>query len=445
MGVPCEDSGCGEEQHHQGQQHHPGQWRHQEQQEEEHLRPPLCFSMAAVIVDDIIICREPGVTRSPSGMPPDRVQHASHTNDMFTQALGGGNTFACNGMAIMCDHLQLPQTAAMVARVGRDILTDVDFLNRMRELHIDTAGVTILDIPNPRGRLVSYMDGTRNFAMMDTATYRDRFRPTVADVPDHYIGASGVHLLAAPQRAADIVTNLRRRGFRGLALLEPSPRVSAGDLPAMRALSPSFHVYSPNVHEARRLLSAPPDMPAVAVTRQLLGELACPVVVVRCGEDGCIVAARTWAASIPTVDTARFVNDTGCGNTFCGTFLAALCQPCCDSRDGAGDDDDDDNALDDGAVLGQRNGDDGGVEGAARQQQQRQAGGQGVGSGDVEPEQVASWVHGVLHDRDRLLFAALHGTVAASFTLESEGLPGTVDRDEHTARFTRLSTRVTPL
>lgn len=72
--------------------------------------PPLCFSMAAVIVDDVTMCREAGVSAENSN--EDDLQdpwavHCKHPNDTHSRSLGGGNLYACNGMAIACSALHI--------------------------------------------------------------------------------------------------------------------------------------------------------------------------------------------------------------------------------------------------------------------------------------------------------------------------------------------------
>ena len=74
--------------------------------------------MAAVIVDDVTMCREAGVSAENSN--EDDLQdpwavHCKHPNDTHSRSLGGGNLYACNGMAIACSALHDGATLGLKA------------------------------------------------------------------------------------------------------------------------------------------------------------------------------------------------------------------------------------------------------------------------------------------------------------------------------------------
>lgn len=56
-----------------------------------------------------------------------------------------------------------------------------------------------------------------------------------------------------------------------------------------------------------------------------LHELGAQLVSLRCGAEGALVSQRGGAAcAVPAVPETEVVDPTGCGNAFCGGFLAAL-------------------------------------------------------------------------------------------------------------------------
>jgi sugar/nucleoside kinase (ribokinase family) len=61
---------------------------------------------------------------------------------------------------------------------------------------------------------------------------------------------------------------------------------------------------------------------------QLVGrlqDLGAQLVSLRCGADGTMVSQRDGSAcAVPAVPGTKVVDPTGCGNAFCGGFLAAL-------------------------------------------------------------------------------------------------------------------------
>ena len=65
-------------------------------------------------------------------------------------------------------------------------------------------------------------------------------------------------------------------------------------------------------------------VPAVQLVGRL-HDLGAQLVSLRCGADGALVSQRDGGAwAVPAVPETKVVDPTGCGNAFCGGFLAAL-------------------------------------------------------------------------------------------------------------------------
>jgi sugar/nucleoside kinase (ribokinase family) len=65
-------------------------------------------------------------------------------------------------------------------------------------------------------------------------------------------------------------------------------------------------------------------VPAVQLVDRL-HDLGAQLVSLRCGADGALVSQRDGGAcAVPAVPNTKVVDPTGCGNAFCGGFLAAL-------------------------------------------------------------------------------------------------------------------------
>ena len=75
-----------------------------------------------------------------------------------------------------------------------------------------------------------------------------------------------------------------------------------------------------------------------------------------------------------------------------------------------------------------------------RQQQQQQQ--QQQEAAALTQKHEAEWVADVLMNIDRLVFAGIQATVAASFCLEAVGVPGPVSVQAHAQRVAELSSLV---
>ncbi|GFR44586.1 hypothetical protein Agub_g5863, partial [Astrephomene gubernaculifera] len=141
------------------------------------------------------------------------------------------------------------------------------------------------------------------------------------------------------------------------------------------------------------------------------------------------------AYQVPAVADTRVVDVTGCGNAFCGGFLAALFrggnatrrQPRSSSSNGSGhtcsSSDSNGNGGSSSSCGHSEHYDTGTAAGAAAQQQQQGEEGQEAGA-EAAPLLPPAWLQsGELSD------AAAWGCVAASFMAEERGVPGSSVRE----------------
>jgi sugar/nucleoside kinase (ribokinase family) len=158
-------------------------------------------------------------------------------------------------------------------------------------------------------------------------------RPALASLPASFRAASAFHLGVHPLlvdlqhlaqlRAAAEASFGATSAPRG-ALLSIEPYTSAERLlthAELRAFCSAAHVVSPNEAEAISMVGPAP--PAELVARLVAAGAA--VVALRRGPEGAIVhcaaTGETW--DVPTVAGVAAVDPTGCGNAFCGGFLAS--------------------------------------------------------------------------------------------------------------------------
>lgn len=100
------------------------------------------------------------------------------------------------------------------------------------------------------------------------------------------------------------------------------PKPSSQTADELRALVASADVFSPNELEAFSMVGE--GTPQEVIARFVAG--GARVVALRRGPEGAVVhraaTGETW--EVPAVEGVEAVDPTGCGNAFCGAFLASL-------------------------------------------------------------------------------------------------------------------------
>ncbi|KAG2485560.1 hypothetical protein HYH03_015725 [Edaphochlamys debaryana] len=270
----------------------------------------VCFTL---IVDDIVL---------PHG-------------ETVMEVLGGGGPQTLFGY-----QLATGQSAA----VGLSAGVGADLPKRCKDwllsIGADTSGLVLHPRPTPRAWQVFEEWGRRTQIWRGRDDPNDQLydmlRPKYDTMPYSFQRSSnyhlGVHPLHPPQR---LLTLLRAAAHAQGGALSVEP-YTAAETPAtpeqVSLLLSHADIFSPNEDEAASLVG--PGTPEELASRLLA--LSPPggagVVVVRCGASGVLAARRrpgrgeeeAEAYQIPSVADTRVVDVTGCGNAFCGGFLASM-------------------------------------------------------------------------------------------------------------------------
>ncbi|GLC36683.1 hypothetical protein PLESTF_001483900 [Pleodorina starrii] len=374
----------------------------------------VCFTL---IVDDIVL---------PHG-------------ETAMEVLGGGGPQTLFGYQLVTN-----QSAAvgLSAGVGPDLPRRCK--DWLESLGVDTSGLVPYDRPTPRAWQVFEEWGRR------TQIWRgredpcdelyDMLRPKYDTMPPHFRRSSNYHLGIHPLHPpTTLMRQLRQAAHDNGGVLSIEPYTSA-ETPArpdqVTSLLSLCDIFSPNQAEAESIVG--PGSPE-ELARRLLA-LSPPggadVVVVRCGAEGVLVARRApveprtqqqAAASVgaeaeaaagpcmveveayrvPAVEDTAVVDVTGCGNAFCGGFLAAMYRG--RSRGGTV-------SAVSGTVSAEVSEPSTSEAGPSAPAEGRGAG--GAGQRQRPPQRPPAWVRA-----GDLWMAGAWGCVAASFMAEERGVP----------------------
>ena len=180
----------------------------------------------------------------------------------------------------------------------------------------------------PRAWQITEHDGRRT-QVWRTPACPDLFamlRPPADILPAAYAGAAAYHIGVHPERPdLKLLHALRANNPDALVSVEPFTHALAPVTPErLRLLCTAGDIFSPNELEATSLVG--PGTPLELVTR--LAAAGARVVCLRRGSEGAVVhdaaTGETW--SVPAVleeASGAVVDVTGCGNAFCGGFLAS--------------------------------------------------------------------------------------------------------------------------
>jgi sugar/nucleoside kinase (ribokinase family) len=166
-------------------------------------------------------------------------------------------------------------------------------------------------------------------------------RPPAETLPPRYRGAKAFHVGVHPERPdATLLKALREKGIFGgddeknknenastrvLLSVEPFTRATRPvSIETLHTLCSAGDVFSPNELEAVSLVGE--GSPAELCRR--LADAGAKIVCVRRGEKGAVVhnaaTGETWDVPAFLEDQSRLADVTGCGNAFCGGFMAGL-------------------------------------------------------------------------------------------------------------------------
>ncbi len=222
--------------------------------------------------------------------------------------------------AVLAARLWEP-TAEMVAPIGADFPDAV--LARIAAAGLSRDGLPARALPTLRNRVVYAADGSRTWTLYAMEDEFDALSPRTEDIPAAFRAADAVLVLAMTLSAQENLVTHFKGGAGPLVLLDPQEDYIAGNEPALRRLIARADVFLPSAEEVRRLLGHG-DWAAAART---FAELGPAIVVIKLGEEGCLVyeRARDRLTSVPAIPTG-VLDTTGAGDCFCGAFAAALLQ-----------------------------------------------------------------------------------------------------------------------
>lgn len=160
-------------------------------------------------------------------------------------------------------------------------------------------------------------DGSRTFLLHPGSGTHAGMAP----VPQDYVltGADAVHL--APMPVGHQLEWLRSPQLRGVPVTtDPHEDSCAAEPERVLGMASLTAAFLPSEAEAR-LLAGPDPVEAVRSFR----DAGAPLAVVKLGERGSVLAAKSGVWSIPAIPVA-VTDPTGAGDAFCGGFAAALAQ-----------------------------------------------------------------------------------------------------------------------
>ncbi|GAX73153.1 hypothetical protein CEUSTIGMA_g606.t1 [Chlamydomonas eustigma] len=248
--------------------------------------------------------------------------------------LGGGGSQSLFGFQLVSGSKGL---VGLAAGVGTDLPESCkDWLYRIKA---DTSGLILHSRQTPRAWQIFESDGRR------TQVYRhlgdpcdelyEMLRPKVDDLPESYKHAKSYHIGIHPQHPPlSLLRTLRQAAHAQGGLLSVEPYTASDSLltsPHLGQLLSACDIFSPNELEAESMVGRGSPQKNMMT---LLDASPCDgaqTIVIRCGDKGAMAATRKGPSQdssigfmLPAVEDTQVVDVTGCGNAFCGGFLASF-------------------------------------------------------------------------------------------------------------------------
>lgn len=247
---------------------------------------PAYVCVGGIIVDDIVF---------PNG-------------ETRMEVLGGGLVHAAAGMNIW------GYRAGLVACAGQDL---PESARRRLQRDFDLQGVIWLDLPQARAWQLFEWDGRRNEVFRVDTLHPFIYEPGPEQVPAAYHRAKGVYLL----RDAAQLPHWRALYPHATLLWEPLQQYMLPEnADEFRAALRYIDIVSPNWLEAQAIyhISDPGRL-----VQAMLDDGAA-IVALRMGEAGSMIGKQEMHdfLTIPAVPVPEIIDQTGAGNTYCGSFLA---------------------------------------------------------------------------------------------------------------------------
>jgi ribokinase len=226
--------------------------------------------------------------------------------------LGGNVIYATVGAHLWTDDL------AMVSRLGRRYPQSL--LDQIAAAGLRVDGL----VPTTYNRIRQWQlyddEGGRTYVpLASSGTYED-LAPRAAEIPATVSeDVRACHIAPMPiARQAELVLWARERGAH--VTLDPHPDWIAGHEREWRQLLPMVDVFLPSREEACALLG---QWPGADEAARRLTEFGAGVVCLKLGAEGALVyrAEDGWCRRCDSA-LSDPVDTTGCGDAFCGGFLA---------------------------------------------------------------------------------------------------------------------------
>lgn len=245
---------------------------------------PEYFSVGGIFIDDIVY-------------PDGRTK---------MEILGGGTIHAAAGMSIW------DVRPGVMVTVGNNLPEKI----RIRlERDFDTQGFYSVDMPQARAWQLFEWDGKRTeiYRVKDINPYI--YKPTLADMPESYRDAKGIHLL----QGAHVLKEWRDHFPDRVIFWEPLQQYMIPENAAEFRASLSIpDMVSPNLLETTLIYG---EKEPEELIKAMLDDGA-KVVILRMGEQGSLIADQSGKLlEIPAVSVPEVIDVTGAGNTYCGAFL----------------------------------------------------------------------------------------------------------------------------
>lgn len=241
-----------------------------------------------------------------------------HSNGETHMASPGGNTIHAATAAALWG-----KRVGTVARLGSDFPRSA--LERLEASGLDLTGLRPIEGPTVRNWVIYEADGRRDWIYRTPRGRRFEVAPQPEDTPAGWTTPPVVHVAAMPFHAAVLIVD-SFRASAGPPLITLDTHEEWTDEAArdeIIALACRVDVFVPSHGELAAIVGY--DDPRRAA-EQLL-DAGVPAIVVKCGENGAVIASRgpgekrltcIPALQVPVIDM------TGAGDAFCGGLAAGL-------------------------------------------------------------------------------------------------------------------------
>jgi sugar/nucleoside kinase (ribokinase family) len=237
------------------------------------------------------------------------IDETVHPDGTHREALGGDAIFA----ALAARHAG--GSAEWLAPLGRDFPDAL--LAQLEQAGLDHAELPRRDLESVRNVITYDADGGRVWDLVTGRGHFDWMSVYPADVPDRYLGAAGLLVLAMSAPSQIALTPWLRAKSDAIVYLDLEEDGVPGNEVAFREMVGHCDVFLPSEIEATRLTGCSDPLQAA----RELSALGPSTVVIKRAERGCLVLERGVATEVLTTPI-KPVDPTGAGDAFCGALAA---------------------------------------------------------------------------------------------------------------------------